>query len=242
MSGIGRGIAALLLAGAVAGAAAFAHQLGREAAPAPLRSAGIAASQAPPPLVVVAAPAPPLVLLRHAARPSLRSPVVRPAAHPDAPQPSAPVVASGAATAQPSAPTAAPAPSAPVTPPEPAAPVAAPAPPPPAAADRALATTASVPVSDNEDGHGKTKGHDKEHKDHVDGAGDAPVALVATPPATPLETPAPAGTEPDQTAVPAVPATPAPVGSGDRHGPDDRGNNRDGGADGSAEHGDDGGN
>src|SRR6266852_1242016 len=98
MSGIGRGIAALLLAGAVAGAAAFAHQLGREAAPAPLRSAGIAASQAPPPLVVVAAPAPPLALPRHAARPSLRSPAVRSVAHPAAPQSSAPVIPPGAAT------------------------------------------------------------------------------------------------------------------------------------------------
>jgi len=97
--------------------------------------------------------------------------------------------------------------------------------------------TVSVPVSDNEDGHGKTKGHDKGHKDHVDGAGDAPVALVATPPATPLETPAPPGVEPDQTAVPVVPVAPTQVGSGDGHGPDDRGNNRDGGA----EHGNGGG-
>src|SRR5713226_9085862 len=80
MSGIGRVIAALLLAGAVAGAAAFAHLLGSEPAPAPLRSAGMPASHAPPPLVVVAAPGPPLVLPWPAARPGLLSPVLRTAA------------------------------------------------------------------------------------------------------------------------------------------------------------------
>src|SRR5216684_8520234 len=110
MSGIGRGIAALLLAGAVAGAAAFAHQLGREAAPEPLHGAGMAASQTPPPLVVVAAPAPPLVRPRHAARPGLGSPVPRPPVHPAA---TPPLPASGSAPAQPSASaTAAPAPAA----------------------------------------------------------------------------------------------------------------------------------
>jgi hypothetical protein len=94
--------------------------------------------------------------------------------------------------------------------------------------------TASAPVSGGtENGHGKAKGHDKGHKDHGDRAGDAPVALAATP----LETSVPPGTEPDQTEVPLVPAAPTQVGSSDRHGPDDRGNNRDGGD----EHGDDGG-
>src|SRR3954454_14179764 len=75
MRGIGRVLAAIVLAGAVAGAAAFAHSLGGGALSAP---AGVAVLPTAPasPLVVQATAA--LPAPRPAVRPTLRHAVIRP--------------------------------------------------------------------------------------------------------------------------------------------------------------------
>jgi hypothetical protein len=196
MRGIGRVVAAILLAGAVAGAAAFAHLLVSEPAPAPF---GIAALPPAPssPLIVQAAPWRP-------ERPAVRVHVARPAARPAplAPAPAAVQPIAGSRIQAPAAPGAslpatrahvAPDPPAPATPPpapQPAAPapVAAPAPT-PIPPDRSLATAAPVvaavtaagdPVASDERkhrgdherhrGHG---GHDTSGSDRCDGSGNA---------------------------------------------------------------------
>jgi len=92
-------------------------------------------------------------------------------------------------------------------------------------------------VTGNENGHGKAKGHDKGRQDHRDSAGDTPVASAATP----LVTPAPSGTAPDEAGVAETPEAPTQAGSSDGRGPDDRGHNGDGGNGGNGEHGHNGG-
>jgi hypothetical protein len=235
MSCIGRVVATLLLAGAVAGAAAFAHQLGTEATPAPIRIAGMPAPRLSAPIAVVVAPAPPLALPSAALRPirlfpasqpvraavagvvhSLRTPVGRTRSIPDAP-----VIAPPAPAPQPAPPApAAPAPTAPAV-----VPVAAPAPAPvlsaPAPAARALTvTTATAPVTGGD--HGRSRGHDEgRHHDQGNGGENAPAQLVLAsvpPPAEPAA-PAPDGSPPaPQALTTPAPDDPAQVDGGGDHG------------------------
>jgi hypothetical protein len=188
MSGIERFVAALFLAGAVAGAAAFGHKLGSVPAPPAVAVSLLPTDSAAPSVAIEAQPAPPLppmfpalkahrpLRITRTATPRAAAPVVRattpalPARPtqkpltilhigPRAPQPD---VTPTPAAPKPATPVAAPAPA-----PPPTQPVAAPATPAPTDVQVVLAATEQVvaPVLDQQ-GDNEGDNHDHQQGDH----------------------------------------------------------------------------
>jgi hypothetical protein len=224
MRGIGRALAAVLLTGAVAGAAAFAHGLGGAPEttgsfampalpPAPSAPLAVEASSFPPVAVTHASPLAGLTrrpvaagVAGATARPIAIVAIPRPSAHPHAPLAAAPVVATPAATVQ-----AAPAP--PAQPAPVAAPVAAPAP--AARTTAAVAPAAPTPtqaaVPDRQgEGHDKAKHDNGNGNRKNDKAGKHDAAILTTLAAVPID----AGSAAAQASAP-PPVDPASTATAD---------------------------
>ena len=245
MRGIERFLAAILLAGAVGGAAAFARYAGTEPAPPAFHLSASPRQHLTIPQTVVKIPLPaahrhvtvkPAVVQRpprlNLVAPTVAAPhvVVAPVTAPQ-PAPVAPAATPAPVQAPPTAPApSAPAPTQPVAAPAAPAPVAAPAEP------RALAVQAPPPpavqaTASKQHGHGKgwngkAKGHDRSQGDQgeaddVEGDG----AVVAPPAEQPCATTP--GAPVDQASPAPTPPTPVPAptgGNGDSQGDSGQGN------------------
>jgi hypothetical protein len=235
MRGIERFLAAVLLVGAVGGAAAFARYAGTEPEPPAFHFSASPPQHLTIPQTVVQIPLPkagsvavkPVV----AARPRLRLVPTVPA-RPIVPTPVSPPEPTPAAPPSPSppvqAPTPAPAPAPPVAAPAPPAPVAAPAAPVRAiaAVPAAAPTPAETPTAPKTKKHGhragKAKGHDK-HQGVQGNEGDDDEGDDAVAP--PAEQPCPASVDQTAPTPAAQPTESGPTGeNGDSHGAGGQGN------------------
>jgi hypothetical protein len=227
MRGIERLVAAVLLAGAVAGAAAFPRFLG---SPGTVSAPELGVRAPTPATVVEAAPLPaltpagapplvfrprPLLLPRIPAAPKPVSPPRRvhpaarpaPAVVPKAPQAQTPAPAPAPTPAPTAAP--APAPSAPVAAPAPVQllTVSTPAPLPAVVSVQPVAEHGHGNANGNDNGQGKDNGHGKDHGNGRDGHGHLVAVSV---PEAPLAVTPPSPGDPGPVVQPPSPTVPAP--------------------------------